>query len=202
MKKKWKPLSFMCWSLICSPAYAPWFGRLLLRPPEERPIRVWILAASLPGPQYERCGGLNSPCHCLYYFISTLLWATSSHFHSLPPFVAMMYNLTMFSSEYCIQHYPNLGHSFLKFKLLRSFGTVTGLLPNLPSPLCLELLTFSCLFMKNTMWIYTGTGRKWFWCQQLSVIWITEGFKAIINSLILNKVMYQSNKSYLSNAFL
>lgn len=122
-----------------------------LRPPDERPISVCILAASLPGPQYEHCGGLNSPCHCPYYFISSLLWVTSSYFHSLPPFVAIMYNLSMFSSEYCIQHYPNFRHFFLKFKLPGSFGTVIGLFPNLPSPFCLELLTFSCLFMKNTM---------------------------------------------------
>lgn len=36
----------------------------------------------------------------------------------------------------------------------------------------------------------------------LSVIWDVEGFRAIINCLILSKEMYQNHKSYLSNAFL
>lgn len=173
-----------------------------LRLPDERPICACILAASLPGPQYEHCGGLNLPCHCLYYFISSLLWVTSSYFHSLPPFVAMMYNLSMFSSEYCIQHYPNFRHSFSEIQASWVIWHSYWLNSKLAISLLFRIADIFMLIHEKY-----HVNLHWHWEKMVvvptvSVIWITEEFKAIINSLILNKVMYQSNKSYLSNAFL
>lgn len=112
-------------------------------------IGPYVLAYLLQAYQDPVTATVEGLTHGVTACITQCGSVTLSYVYSFPSFVAVMCNLSFLQNA--VSAHPNFRHSFLKFKLHGSFDTVPGFFANLPSPFCLVLLTFSCLFIKNTM---------------------------------------------------
>lgn len=152
---------------MCIPACTLWCARssTAQRPPDDGPICTSKPEASLKGPHYKHCRELTSPCHCLYSFISNSVWVILSHVYSSLSFVAILCDLTKGPSECCLQFTHSLDFPFRNSSFVGHLAEVLDYFQTCQCPLCLALMTLSCLFLKNTMWIYTGAGRKSSLCQ-------------------------------------